>query len=429
MKRNDYDRIGETCYCAELSNGLTVRVVPKRGFARKKAFLAVNFGAVDTSFTLDGTPYRVPDGIAHYLEHKMFEQPDGDAMAAFARTDGFPNAFTSYAMTAYHFLCTEHFEENLRLLLEMVTTPYFTDENVEKERGIITQEIGMYEDDPHSRAGELLFGALFAEHPVRVPILGTVESIGRITPELLYLCHRAFYRPENMMLCVVGDVDPESVCRIAEETVKPLPPVTLVRDYGKPTDLRPAAAKTQREMSISMPTFTLGYRCPPPRADEDILRREIVAELASELLAGESSPFYRRLYEAGLIDSSFGIGYESVGTACAFVADGDSDDPQAVTDELTREIARVQREGFETARFERLKRSAVGRRTRDLDSFESICYRICAYFFEGVDYFEFPRRYAEITQRETADFLREMLRPERASLAVILPKEENNDAS
>ena len=293
----DYPKIGEGYYEERLPDGLRVRVVKKPGFARKYAFLAVDFGAIDTKFTVDGKALRVPDGIAHYLEHKMFDLPDENAMNLFAAHGGSPNAFTSYAMTAYYFSCTEQFAENLRILMRMVYTPFFTDESVEKERGIIAQEIRMYEDSAESRVGEDLFGALFAGHPVRVPIAGSVESIGDITAEMLYACHRAFYCPSNMLLCVVGDVDADEVCALAREMAHGTQRVLPVRDYGAAETMLPVCAKTERRMEVSMPTFSVGFKCAPPKAGMETMRREIIGDLAAEILIGESSPLYQRLYE------------------------------------------------------------------------------------------------------------------------------------
>ncbi len=211
MTLHEFPRLGERYWEQRLENGLLLRVVPKPGFARSYAFLGVDYGSIDTSFTRGGVSCRTPDGVAHYLEHKMFDLPEDNAMNLFAAHGGYPNAFTGYAMTAYYFDCTEQFAENLRILLRMVLTPWFPAESVEKERGIIAQEIRMYEDSADSRAYEDLFGAMFAHHPIRVPIAGTVESIGEITPQVLQDCHAAFYAPANLMLCVTGDVDPALV--------------------------------------------------------------------------------------------------------------------------------------------------------------------------------------------------------------------------
>lgn len=417
-----FPRIGEGYFEARLPNGMLIRVVPKRGFAQKYAFVGVDFGSIDTAFTLDGRGCRVPDGIAHYLEHKMFDLPDGNAMDGFARTGANCNAFTSYSMTAYYFSCTESFEENLSLLLRMVTTPCFTAESVEKERGIIAQEIRMYEDSPETQVSENLFAALYAEHPVRKPIAGTVESIGTITPELLYDCFRAFYRPSNMLLCVVGDVDAEKVAELAAAVTGGEMQTPPRRDYGKKEVMMPAQASVSRTMEVSMPTFAIGFKCEPAETGLEAMRREIIGDLAAEILVGESSALYQRLYEDGLIDAGFSAGYESVKDACQLSASGDSDAPEQVLEAILQEAERIRREGFEEELFRRLKKSSLGRRTRDLDSFESICYRICAYHFDGADYFRFPEAYASVTPADVSDFLARTVCRERAVLSVVHPK-------
>ena len=422
MKLFEYPKLGERCWQEILPNGLCVRVVPKPGFARRYAFLGVNFGSIDTQFTLGGVRHRVPDGIAHYLEHKMFDLPEDNAMNLFAAHGGSPNAFTGYAMTAYYFDCTEEFEENLKILLRLVTEPYFTPESVEKERGIIAQEIRMYEDSAESRVVEDLFDGMFRSHPVRVPIAGTVESIAEITAQSLYDCHAAFYQPGNMVLCVAGDVDPETVVRIAREGTPAQPGVLPQRDYGAPEALSCPHSRMERTMEVAMPTFAIGFKCPPPESEP--LRREIVGEIAAEILAGESSALYQRLYEQGLIDAGFSVGYESVKDACLLSATGDSRDPEAVLQALLDEAARIVKEGFDRAQFDRLVRSAVGRRTRDLDSFESICYLMGGlYYFDGVDYLRFPEVYASVVPEDVQSFLTETVRPERAALSVVRPKE------
>ena len=420
MKQRNVSRLGESLYEGQLENGLRVRVVPKAGFARKLAFLAVDFGSIDTHFTLNGEERRVPDGIAHYLEHKMFDMPEGNATDEFAARGASPNAFTSYTMTAYYFLCTEQFADNLRLLMKMVLTPYFTDESVEKERGIIAQEIKMYEDSADSRVSEDLFAAMYPKHPVSVPIAGSVESIEGITAPMLYACHEAFYQPSNMMLCVVGDVDAQEVLAIAEEcSPKTCAPVAQ-RHYGSSAVTN--AGLLQREMAVFMPTFCMGLPCQPPQKGMAAMEREIVGDLAAEILCGESSPLYTRLYEEGLIDSAFSIGYESVKDVCLLTAVGDSRDPEAVCKAILEEAERLRREGFEPALFERLKKSALGRRTRDLDSFESTCFRICAYELEGMDYFRFPEAYTGITAQAVTDFFAQL--GTTPTMAVVYPNGE-----
>ena len=205
----EYPRLGEKIYRHRLSNGLEVVVASKPRHARSYAFFATRYGGMDLRFQLDGRWLDTPAGIAHYLEHKMFDTKEGNVLQEFAKNGAYDNAFTSNAITAYHVECTEHFYENLRLLLSFVSVPYFTDESVEKEQGIIAQEIRMTEDDPDWRIYADLMESLYEDSPVRVPVAGTVESIRQITPQTLYDCHKAFYTPSNMILVCVGNLDPE----------------------------------------------------------------------------------------------------------------------------------------------------------------------------------------------------------------------------
>lgn len=419
-----YDRLKERVLEHTLSNGLLCRVIPKPGFAKSYAFLAVDYGSMDTDYVLNGIRYASPQGVAHYLEHKMFDMPDGNVMQQFSQYGGSPNAFTSYDITAYYVECTDHFAENLRILLRYVSTPYFTAQSVEKEQGIIAQEIRMYEDSPDSCVFENLFSAVFAHHPVRNSIAGTVESIAQITDQTLYDCYHAFYTPANMMLCVVGDVDAELVFRMAEELTpagcKQKPPV---RNYGPDETMQPAQTRILRKMEVSMPMFALGFKTEPAAHGPDSMVQEIVGDLAAEILMGESSSLYTSLYEQNLIDSGFSCGYEGLKGVSLLTASGDSNDPEAVAQAILAEADRIRSSGVDTVLFERLKKSALGRRMRNLDSFESICYRVCAYEFEGVDYFSFPECFQRVDQQAVAEFLSRTVCSERMALSVIEPKQ------
>ena len=422
MKKTLYAGLGETLYSEVLSNGLRICVIPKRGFARKYAFFATNYGSVHTAFTLDGVRHRTPDGVAHYLEHKTFDMERGNALQMFAQRGASPNAFTSYAMTAYYFDCTDAFEENLRLLLEFVSVPYYTEQSVEKERGIIEQEIRIYEDSAESRVYENLFACLYENHPVRVPIAGTVPSIQDITAETLNACHRAFYAPCNMMLCVVGDVQPEPVICIAESMLPKEPGSRPEKSYGAPELPTAARSRIETRMEIAMPTFAVGFKCAPPASGYEAMRREFIGDLAAEVLVGEASELYQKLYEQGLIDADFSCGYESVPQAAMLTAGGDSRDPDAVCAAILERAGEIVSGGVDEKLFARLKKSGLGRRLRDLDSFESICYRQCAYYFEGCEYFTFPEVYETIEAQDVADFLRQTVLPEQMAVSVIHPK-------
>ena len=425
MTLYEYPRLGERIFREVLSNGLTVVVVPRPGFSRKLAYFVTDFGSIHREFELDGQKYSVPAGIAHYLEHKLFDLPDRDVSAELAELGANVNAFTSYDMTAYYFSCTENFDDCLRLLLEFVSTPYFTEESVEKERGIIDQEIGMNVDAPDSVVFEKLMEGMYHRHNIRVPILGTSESIRQITPELLTLCHQAFYTPGNMILCVVGDVDPEQVKALALEQLG-----SALRSVGKklleeePDMICPQASQ-QCAMEVSMPTFQLGFKCENLGTGEGAVRREIIGDLASEALFGESSALYLRLYEQGQIDTSFGGGFETVDGCAMLVCGGDSHDPEAVRDAILQQAVVIAEQGIDEADFLRMKRSAMGRRIRDLDSFDSTCFRLCAYHFSDFDYFNFPAVYEKITAEEVVEFLKQTVRLERCALSVIRPLHEN----
>ncbi len=424
MNKQYFPALDEALYSETLPNGLHIMVCPKPGFTKKLCYFAADFGAVHTDFALDGVDYHTPAGIAHYLEHKMFDQPGRDISAEFAALGANVNAFTSYDMTAYYFSCTEHFEECLRLLLELVSTPYFTEETVEKERPIIGQEISMSNDEPGSRVFENLMTVLYEKHPIRVPVLGTEESIGEITPQLLHLCHRAFYNPANMLLCVVGDVDGTEVAALARRVLgDEKRPMGEKAPYPQ-EKMKYVKALVEEEMVVAMPLFSLAMKAQCPEKGEAAIRREIVGDLAAEALFGESSALYMQLYEQGLIDSSFGGGFDTVDGCAMLSCGGDSDDPAAVRDAILARGEELARQGIEEADFLRMKRSAMGRRIRDLDSFDATCFRLCAYRMSEFDYFRFPELYDKIQSHEIQEFLAQVVQPQGCSLSVIYPTKE-----
>ena len=422
MKKTYYPRLDETVCRTVLENGLTVLVVPKPGFTRKIAYFVTNYGSVHTSFTLDGKHYTTPAGVAHYLEHKMFDLPGRDVTAEFAALGASPNAFTSYGLTAYYFSCTENFSPALRLLLEFVSTPYFTEESVEKERGIIAQEILMYADSADSVVMEEMNRGLYRHHPIRVPIAGTVESIQDITAEVLYDCHRAFYHPANMVLCVVGDVDADEVAAIAGEILPKEKSSVAVPDFGPEEPAEAVAALSRREMDVAMTTFQLAFKCPAPPAGRALARQELVAEMAAEMLFGQSSQLYQWLYEDGLIDSSFGGGEEFTAGCAMLTCGGDSKDPEEVRNCILNEAKFLAENGLDQAAFQRLKRSFLGIRFKDLTSFDATCFRLVAYGLEGHDYFDFPSIFEEVTIEEVRQFLADHVRPEKCSLSIVDPR-------
>ena len=424
MNHLDFPRVGERMYRETLDNGLSVFVFPKPGFQKRYAFFAANYGGMDLRFCLDGTWRDTPAGVAHYLEHKMFDTPEGNALQKLTANGASPNAFTANAITGYYFECTEQFEENLQTLLSFVSTPYFTQESVDKEQGIIGQEIGMIEDDPDWKVFSNLMSLLYAHHPVRVSVAGSVESIARITTQTLYDCHRAFYTPANMVLCVAGDVDPEAVCGIAQRTLPGTSGPAAQRDLGPEEPEGVHQSMMEEKMAVSCPIFQLGFKGDAPERGEDGLRQRLLGELACEVLLGNSTPLYARLYLEGLINRNFSYGYDSV-PGCAFLAaGGESKDPAAVRRMVQAEARRIGREGLDPGLWERVKKGVYGGSVRSLNSFENLCINQAQGFFAGADYLRFPELFAEIQISDVEALIARWVTPERTALSVVRPREE-----
>ena len=311
MEKLEFAQVGETMFHQKLENGLNVFVFPKPDFQKGYAFFATNYGGMDMRFCLDGEWHNTPAGVAHYLEHKMFDTEEGNALQDLAANGASPNAFTSNDITGYYFDSTEKFEENLRILLSFVSVPWFTQESVDKERGIIGQEIGMIEDDPHWKCYMNLMKALFQHHPIRESVAGSVESISKITADTLYACHKAFYDPANMVLCVAGPVEPEHICAVAREILPKEAGPIAAKDYGEKEPPQAAQSLIEERMEVSAPIFQLGWKGDAQKNGEDRLRQELVGGLALEVLLGNSSPLYAKLYREGLINQEFGYSYES----------------------------------------------------------------------------------------------------------------------
>ena len=424
MDKKLYPRIGEEVIWVTLDNGLPVCIVPKKGFSRKYALFATRYGGMDMRFRLNGQWLDTPAGIAHYLEHKMFDTEDGNALQELAMNGAEPNAFTSNAITCYYFDSTEKFYENLEILLSFVSVPYFTDESVEKEQGIIGQEIGMIEDNPEWQGYEQLMQSLYHTSPARTPVAGSVESIRKITAQTLYDCHRAFYTPANMCLVVVGDVEPQQVLDSARRVLPKDSGELIERDYGAEEPTEAARAYAEERMEVSMPSFLVGFKCPPQHGGEEQHRFAAIGELACDVLMGESSPLYARLYSQGLINGSFGAAFDILPGAAYAYAGGDSKDPKAVAEAILAEAQRLVREGVDEDYYKRIVNANFGAALRELNSFESIAVSMAEGRFQGYDPYRFPEIYDSITAADVLAFLRENVTRSHMALSVIAPKEE-----
>ncbi len=423
LKKREYAAIGETAYTAETEAGLRVTVVSKPGFRKSMAFLAVNYGGADREFTLAGEPFRTPSGTAHFVEHRLFEvEGEANAMTTLSRRGANANAFTSPDMTAYYFECTDSFFENLRLLLKFVSTPYFTEEGVDRERAIIAQEIRMTEDDPEDAMYYAWLRCLYAAAPLRESVAGTVESIDEITAETLYTAHRAFYSPRNMALVVVGGQDPKKVLDMAgelmPETLAPMP----VRKPPKPEGPKPLKMRTEREMDVGAPMFLAGAKTKSGLLGRDSVKFELTATLALSTVLGVASPLYRELYDAGLINETFGCDFENTAGYSQLSFGGETQKPEYVCMRVLEEAANLAAKGIDPAFFARRKKTALGAALRSAGSFENICYNVAAGGFSGYDYFGTVDILNTVTAEDVRAFLAEYMTVEKCAISIINKK-------
>lgn len=424
MERKVYEALGETVWRAVLPNGLHIYVEPRPEYSKQFAFFATRYGGLHTRFRDEDGAWRdTPAGVAHFLEHKMFDTEEGNALQIMAAGGVEPNAFTSSAVTGYYFEGTQNFEESLRTLLSFVSVPWFTQESVDKEQGIIAQEIRMGEDSPDNQVFYGLMKGLYRSHPIREELAGTVESIAQITADTLYTCHRAFYHPGNMVLCVAGNVDPERVEAIARKVLPDRTDPVAETDLGPAEEPEAYQALVEKSMAVSAPLFQIGFKGEAPAPGEE-QRQRLLGVLAGDVLFGVSSPLYSRLYEEGLINNSFSGGYEAE-PGCAFLSvGGESRFPEKVRDAVLDEAERIAREGVDPELWERLKKSRYGTMVKALNSLENVCIETAMAHFEGAEFLDFPRLFLQVTGEDAQALIGRWCRRPRTALSVIRPKEE-----
>ena len=408
-------------------SGLKIYIIPKKGFSKYYAIYGTDYGSCDTEFTAGGESVKtyLPDGIAHFLEHKLFEEDDGkNAFDRFAVTGANANAYTSFDITAYLFSCTDKFYENLEILLDFVNHPYFTDENVAKEQGIIGQEIKMYDDEPSWRVFFNMLGAMFHNNPVKIDIAGTVESIAKITPELLYKCTDNFYHPSNMSLVMVGDIDVEKAINLVDKYVNKTTDGGLIR-YTKDEPFERVKEFTEQTLSVSMPIFMIGFKENEKYTDgNELSKRRIMTQLLLEIYFGQSSDFYMNLYDKGLINTSFSKETELEKTYGFTAFSGESKSPDEVYSSVKEYIEKCKKEEISEDALLRAKRVLIGKNLKAYNSVEKIGNAFIKTFFNG----ENPLLYNEITENITKEELKERFLShfdtKNCVLSVVKPQEE-----
>jgi predicted Zn-dependent peptidase len=421
----EYKKYGEKYYRYEHKSGLKCIVVPKKGYYKKYATFSTQYGSVDNEFVIPGekTKIRVPDGIAHFLEHKLFDQKDGSVMDKFAALGSSPNAYTSFNQTVYLFSCTDMFKENFELLLNFVQNPYLTDESVEKEKGIIGQEINMYRDNPEWRVSFNLLDAFYEKHPVKYDIAGSIESIDKITKDTLYMCHETFYHPSNMVVTVVGDVDYAKVFEQIEKNIKPTKKSSEIERIFPEESKGINKKYVEQKMPVSTPLFYTGFKDNNFKLEGiEILKYELGVKLLLSMLCGKSSELYEKLYNEGLINSSFEMDFSLEKSYAHSMIGGESKNPEAVKERLIKEIRKLKDNGLDSETFERLLKASKGRFLRQMNYVESISRSFINLYFKGVTMFDYLEVYDTIDFDYVTDVFDSHFDIEQMALSVIKQK-------
>ncbi|MGN0665216.1 MAG: EF-P 5-aminopentanol modification-associated protein YfmH [Huintestinicola sp.] len=420
------ERTGEQYTRIIHDSGLTILIWKVKDHSVKHALFGTKYGSVNTTFKTknDDDFITVPNGIAHYLEHKLFENEDCDAFKLYAQTGASANAYTSFDKTCYLFTCTDNFLASLEILLKFVQEPYFTEETVRKEQGIIGQEIRMYDDNPGWKVMFNMLEGIYHKNPVKIDIAGTQESIALINADLLYRCYYTFYNLHNMVLSIAGDVDEDEILKVCDRLLKPSENMELETIVPEEPDTV-AKKFVSRKMEVATPTFCLGFKSSPIGA-EDIVAEDVKSDIALALLADESTDFYKELYDEGLINSSFG--YETFSGEGFFVPmfEGDSREPEKTAERICRHIDECKKTGFDKAQFERIRKAYYGSLIRSLNDPEALATGLINSGMRGTGTaFSTIEAVASVTLEEVEEFLRQRINTDNCTLSVIYPTDKD----
>ena len=412
------ERFDTSYYYLQHASGLKIYVYPFKGFRSTYAIIGTKFGSLNASFKHNGETVTVPDGTAHYLEHKLFESEEGDAFAQYAKTGASANAYTSFDQTCYLFSCTERFGESLRILLDLIQSPYFTPETVAKEQGIIGQEIKMYDDSPDWRVTMNLQQAMYHNHPVNKDIAGTVETIAEITPEILYECYHSYYNLHNMVLAVAGNVDPEEVVAIADEKLKPNEEVCTESLFPEePYHVK--QSYIEQTLPVSIPMFSLGFKEAVGDGGEPSTKDLLCTAVLLEAFAGGASPLYRDLLDRQLVNSTFGSEYRH-GLGYRFIVfEGESTAPEEVAAVLKEAVRTLHQTGVSAEAVENAKHCLYGTMARSRDLPSSVARSLITGAFLDRDPFESAVLLDTITVEDVNERLKQQLDADNCTLSVI----------
>lgn len=412
--------LNEKYYDIDHPSGLKILVMPKENYSSTYAIFATKYGSIDTMIQMsDGSFKEIPEGTAHFLEHKLFESEDLDAFERFAKTGASANAYTSFERTGYLFSCSANFKKNLEILLDFVQNPYFTQATVEKEQGIIGQEIDMYKDAPD---WEVMFNCLrtmYHNLPVRIDIAGTQESIAQITAKTLYGCYDNFYNLHNMVLAVAGNADVDEIVEVADKVLKPVEGKMAQRKViDEPEEV--IDSYIEEKLSVATPQFMFGFK-ESWDTPERTTKEEISMEILLDMISGQSSELYKRLFDGKLINNSFGFEYfTGFGYSCVLFA-GESNNPKKVAEEIVGEIGRFRETGFDETAFERTKKKLYGRMIMGTNDIEGLANNMAVSYFAGEDVFTDFEIFKTVTLDDVNDIFKKTLDENRSVLSVINP--------
>lgn len=399
-------------------------VYPKENYSSSYVIFGTKYGSIDTAFRLGDDPdfTEVPEGIAHFLEHKLFESEELDAFERYSKTGASANAYTSFDRTCYLFNCTNNLKENLEILLDFVTHPYFTEATVQKEQGIIGQEIKMTQDDPSWALLFSLLEAIYKNHPVKIEIAGTVESISHITAELLYKCYNTFYNLDNMVFCAVGNVDIDTVLEVADRVLEKKPAVKIERKFfEEPEGVN--MPYVESKMAVVSPMFALGFKeniTTPERSAKEL----ILSQMLLEIISGSTTKLYNDMLNEGLINRNFSSEYFCGYGFSVNMFSGESDNPEEVARRIKAETERLKREGVSGEDFERVRRMQYGRMLMSFNDIDEIANNVIASYFAGENIFDDAEILSEVTLEDINERLRSSFDTDCCSLSVIKPQGE-----
>ena len=422
VKEIKSEKLKEKYYEIAHPSGLKMMIYPKENYSSTYVIFGTKYGSIDTHFKLasDTEFTAVPEGIAHFLEHKLFESEELDAFERYAKTGASANAYTSFDRTCYLFSCSKNLDKNLEILLDFVTHPYFTEATVEKEQGIIGQEIKMTQDEPSWELLFTLLRAMYKVHPVRIDIAGTVESISHITADLLYKCYNTFYNLSNMAFCVVGNVDVDTVVKVADKVLKKQEPVKIERKFfDEPKEVN--EEYTQLKLSVASPLFALGFKenvATPERSNREITLSNIILDV----ICGKTSSLYNEMLEEGLINTSFDFEYFCGYGYSASIFTGESDKARQVKERIIERIKDFQKNGIDRADFERVRRKLYGRAIMAYNDIDEIANNMIASEFAGECVFDDIEILESLTLDELNERLRSSIDTDCCSLCVIKPE-------